>query len=219
MFVIREKYYKSRNDVMEYASEKSLLIFVKNPEKGKVKTRLAETMGPEKALKIYQKLLRITHKITKPLECDCQVWYSSFIDKNDIWEQSKYEKRLQSGKNLGERMKKAFRQDFEDGYEKAIIIGSDCAELTSEIIKKAFRSLDNKEVVIGPARDGGYYLLGMSSFYPELFDGIKWSTPTVCEKTIDKVENLGLSLQLMPTLNDIDTEQDLAQSNVNMAQG
>jgi rSAM/selenodomain-associated transferase 1 len=203
---------------MNNTSENVLLIFIKNPEQGKVKTRLAETVGAEKALEVYQKLLAITRKVTQPLDCDRQVWYSNFIDKEDCWERSEYEKRLQSGENLGARMKEAFRQVFEDGYEKAIIIGSDCAELKSLIIEKAFRELYTTELVIGPSEDGGYYLLGMSSFYPDLFDDIKWSAPTVFENTIGRIESLNLSLQLMPVLNDIDTEQDLAQSDIGIDQ-
>lgn len=199
---------------MGSTSQNVLLIFVKNPEKGKVKTRLAKKVGDEKALVVYQRLLEITQKVTQSLDCDRQVWYSDFIDREDRWEEKEYENRLQSGENLGIRMKKAFRKAFENGYKKAVIIGSDCAELTDGIIKQAFQVLDDSEVVIGPSKDGGYYLLGMSSFYPQLFENIKWSTPTVCEKTIAKVKSLDLSLQLMPKLNDIDTEQDLAQSDI-----
>jgi rSAM/selenodomain-associated transferase 1 len=195
-------------------SQNILLIFIKNPEKGKVKTRLAKKVGNEKALAVYQRLLDITQEVTQSLDCDRQVWYSNFIDEKDRWRKSEYEKRLQSGENLGVRMKEAFRQAFEDDYEKAVIIGSDCAELTDEIIKKAFRALDDTEVVIGPSKDGGYYLLGMSSFYPELFEDINWSTSTVFEKTIARVKSLNLSLQLAPALNDIDTEQDLVQSDI-----
>lgn len=199
---------------MGSTSQNVLLIFVKNPEKGKVKTRLAKKIGDDKALVVYQRLLEITQKVTQSLDCDRQVWYSDFIDREDRWEKKEYEKRLQSGENLGIRMKMAFRQAFENGYKKAVIIGSDCAALTNQIIKQAFQVLDDSEVVIGPSKDGGYYLLGMSSFYPQLFENIKWSTPTVCAKTIAKVKRLDLSLQLMPKLNDIDTEQDLAQSDI-----
>lgn len=192
-----------------------LLIFVKNPQKGKVKTRLAEAVGEEKALQVYYRLLGITRKITASLDCDREVWYSHDIDDEDLWASGGYEKRLQTGDDLGERMRVAFRDVFAGGYEKAVIIGSDCAELTQEIIENAFRALDDHQVVIGPSRDGGYYLLGMTAFWPDLFSGITWSTPTVYQQTRARIENLGLSLQLLPTLNDIDTEQDLVNSDLN----
>lgn len=197
-------------------AEKLLLIFIKNPEKGRVKTRLAERIGKEKALEVYHRLLSITKKETLPLDCNRQVWYSRYVDKDDIWENGEYEKRLQKGQNLGERMQEAFRQAFVDGYEKVAVIGSDCAELTREIIQQAFSKLEDSDVVIGPSEDGGYYLLGMKSFYPDLFADIEWSTGSVFTQTVKRVENLGLSMRVLPMLNDIDTEEDLDQSAVNI---
>lgn len=191
-----------------------LLIFVKNPKRGHVKTRLAESVGEEEALRIYRQLLRITKSVSDKLNCIRQVWYSDFIDGEDLWSTGDYEKRLQKGSNLGERMKQAFRQVFADGYEKAIIIGSDCAALKYQIIEHSFKALDRNDAVIGPSEDGGYYLLGMSEFYPNIFDGINWSTSTVFEATIAKVEELDLSVQLMPQLNDIDTIEDLRVSDI-----
>lgn len=199
----------------ESTGENLLLIFVKNPEPGEVKTRLAKSVGEEDALRIYQQLLRVTKSVTDELNCARQVWYSDFIDGEDLWSTGDYEKRLQKGSNLGDRMKQAFSQSFTDGYEKVVIIGSDCAELTSQIIEQAFRALDDSDLGIGPSEDGGYYLLGMSEFYPNLFNGISWSTPTVFEATIAKAEELDLSVQLMPELNDIDTKHDLIQSDAN----
>lgn len=189
-----------------------LLIFVKNPIAGKVKTRLARSVGTEKALEVYHKLLDITREITTSLSCHRQVWYSNYVDDEDRWEKGDYEKRLQSGGDLGDRMQNAFKQAFADEYEKVVIIGSDCAELTQEIIEEAFNTLDNCDVVIGPSKDGGYYLLGMNSFYGDLFSGINWSTPAVYEQTIGRVKELDLSFRSLRTLNDIDTKQDIIES-------
>lgn len=191
-----------------------LLIFIKNPERGNVKTRLARSIGDDQALKVYRKLLSITKSATDQLNVDRQIWYSNFIDDEDLWSTGGYEKKLQQGDDLGERMEQAFRQAFTDDYEKVVIIGSDCATLTSQIIERAFRALDDNEVVIGPSQDGGYYLLGMKSFYQDLFAGINWSTPAVYEETISKVQKLNLSFELMPKLNDIDNKQDLLQSEI-----
>jgi rSAM/selenodomain-associated transferase 2/rSAM/selenodomain-associated transferase 1 len=195
----------------EYANS-TLIIFVKNPEKGKVKTRLAKTIGAEKALEVYQKLLQITKSIVDPLSVHKQVWYSRFVDEDDLWSEGGYEKHPQEGENLGKRMQHAFEQAFTGGHQKVVIIGSDCSSLETDILREAFDQLDDHDVVIGPANDGGYYLLGMSEFYPSLFEGKTWSTSSVFESTIRQVENLNISYHLLPTLNDIDTEADLRAS-------
>lgn len=185
-----------------------LLIFVKNPVAGQVKTRLAKTIGDEKALLVYQKLLDHTRSVTDQMSCRRQLWYSDFIDQADRWN-SGYEKKLQQGSNLGERMKNAFAEIFEQGGEKGVIIGSDCPGLTQKHLENAFEALDQYETVIGPSEDGGYYLLGMNSFYPEVFEGIAWSTDAVYDQTIQTLEKLQLSCRRLPELNDIDTWDDL----------
>jgi len=190
-----------------------LLIFVKNPKRGEVKTRLAETIGDQQALQIYQRLLILTKKVTDKLNQTKQVWYSNFVPETDLWDTGNYEKRMQSGADLGERMKNAFKDVFDDGYRQVVIIGSDCAELETGILHSAFEELDDVDLVIGPSEDGGYYLLGMSLFYPDVFDNIDWSTSSVFQQTVDKATKIGLSTTLLPTLNDIDTEQDLKEFN------
>lgn len=200
---------------MEASQRNILLIFIKNPRLGKVKTRLAQNIGEQQALKVYQQLLKITHAVVSPLHCRRQIWYSDFIS-NDYWQADKYDKRLQKGNNLGERMRNAFHQAFADGCQKTVIIGSDCAELTTKIIENAFRKLDDHDIVIGPSKDGGYYLLGMTSFYEDLFSSIPWSTPTVYQQTIGRANELDLSYYNLPTLNDIDTKQDLTKSDINL---
>ncbi|MEL7833089.1 TIGR04282 family arsenosugar biosynthesis glycosyltransferase [Fodinibius sp. Rm-B-1B1-1] len=191
----------------------ALIIFVKNPEKGKVKTRLAKTVGDEKALDVYHELLRITKSVADSISVNKQVWYSQFVEENDLWSKGTYEKYPQEGENLGQRMQHAFREAFESEQQKVVIIGSDCASLRNEIVQEAFNKLDTHEVVIGPAQDGGYYLLGMSEYYPVLFEGKSWSSSSVLQSTVEQVEKMNLSYHLLPTLNDIDTEADLRTSN------
>lgn len=185
-----------------------LIIFIKNPQKGYVKTRLARTVGDEKALEIYHKLLDHTRAICKKVAVDKQVWYSRFIPEEDAWDEGQFEKNLQAGSNLGERMKTAFAKAFDEGYDKVVIIGSDCAELSAEIINQAYQKIGNKNLVIGPSEDGGYYLLGMDRFCPKLFDGIAWSTSDVLASTLEKAAMLDLSVELLPELNDVDIEED-----------
>ena len=186
-----------------------LIIFIKNPELGKVKTRLAATLGPEKALIIYNQLLSHTRKITEKLPLPQALYYSDFIPAKDSWDSQVFRKQVQSGSNLGDRMLRAFQEGFNEGYNRICIIGSDCFELTSEIILNAFKKLEEHDVVIGPAEDGGYYLLGMQELQPYLFANKSWSTEAVLQQTLDEIKLKGLSVALLPTLTDVDEEKDL----------
>lgn len=186
-----------------------LLIFIKNPVAGKVKTRLAKSIGTERALGVYLQLLHHTLEITKALALDKKVYYSDWIEEKDNWAKAGYEQGLQSGTDLGQRMSEAFERAFEDGYKKVVIIGSDCWELTPSILTEAFDSLNLKQVVVGPARDGGYYLLGMKHYYPELFLNKSWSTSSVFSETVADLRKRNLSYHLLPVLSDVDEEKDL----------
>lgn len=187
---------------------RALIIFVRQPVPGKVKTRLAKTTGDEKALEIYRDLLAHTRSITKALDCDKYVFYADGIAENDLWENDLYRKHLQTGNDLGERMLRAFKMLFEQGYTSLCIIGSDCFELTANIIGQAFDFLKEAEVVIGPSNDGGYYLLGLTRLQPALFTHIDWSTPQVLHQTVNKCHAGGLAYLLLPALDDIDEEGD-----------
>lgn len=191
--------------------KQALIIFARNPVRGKVKTRLAATMGDNKALSIYQSLLEHTVQITQQLPCDRYVFYADGISKNDVWPDHLYLKKNQEGNDLGQRMLHAFDTLFQLGYQKIIIIGTDCFELSSSILLDAFTALDEKEVVIGPSEDGGYYLLGMRQFFPFLFQEKAWSTDSVCSSTIQQLEIQKISYDLLSILNDIDTEDDWKQ--------
>ena len=186
-----------------------LIIFVKNPEIGRVKTRLAKTIGDEQALSIYQKLLLYTKEITKGLNADKSVYYSEHIDNNDLWDNMLFSKHLQRGDDLGERMQNAFADAFAQGKERVIIIGSDCLELETYMIKEAFAVLENNDVVLGPAKDGGYYMIGMTAFLPTLFEDKNWSTDDLLMDTILDLKKMNAKYYLLKTLNDIDTIEDL----------
>lgn len=190
-------------------NRQALILFVRNPEPGKVKTRIARVAGDAEALRIYTALLRHTHRVAGPLLADKFVFYSNFLQQKDLWEEPVFKKCLQSGNTLGERMYAAFRQLFGTGYEKIVIIGSDCYELTTYLLEAAFAALDEKEVVIGPARDGGYYLLGMKNWVPGIFENKEWSTDTVFRQTADELEKAGVSFALLPVLADVDTLEDV----------
>ena len=189
--------------------DNGLIIFVKNPVLGKVKTRLAQTLNEDNALKIYNKLLQHTRKITENIFVNKYVFYSDYINYDDLWQNGLYEKKLQLGKDLGERMENAFEVLFRKGHKQIIIIGSDCYDLTTDIILTAFDQLKQNDLVIGPAKDGGYYLLGMNSFIPELFINKTWSSSSVFFETISQIRSLNYSFHTLPVLSDVDIPGDV----------
>ena len=188
-------------------SNRTLLIFTRNPELGKVKTRLASGVGDEAALEIYKFLLKHTVNITQDLTADKQVFYSEKIRANDLWDEERFTKKLQFGPNLGDRMLHAFGAAFRSGYQKAIVIGSDMYDLSQRDLEQAFAALDDHDFVIGPAEDGGYYLLGMTFLKPELFQHKEWGTETVLEQTLADLKEE--SVKLLETRNDVDYYEDI----------
>lgn len=186
----------------------AIITFIKNPELGKAKTRLAATVGDERALEIYKELLRHTRETVQELsQVDAFLFYSKFIDKKDAWSSAFFNKKLQPEGDLGTKMIAAFADVFKTN-QPVIIVGSDCASLTSEILENAIEILKKKDFVIGPAIDGGYYLLGMNSFQPSIFENIEWSTEQVFPQTVAKIEALKMDYGLLTALSDIDFEED-----------
>lgn len=188
-------------------SKNLLLIFTRNPELGKAKTRLAKTVGDETALEIYKFLLQKTKDISKKVSSDKAVYYSVKIRNNDIWNENTFQKHQQTGEDLGIRMLNAFKNGFESGYKKVMIIGSDLFDLTSENIETAFTELDNNDVVLGPAEDGGYYLLGMNSLEENVFKNKEWGTETVRKDTLSDLKDR--DVKLLEFKNDIDVYEDI----------
>jgi len=185
----------------------ALIIFTRNPEVGKCKTRLAKTVGDQAALDIYNYLLQHTATVAKKVDVDRYVFYSENINPNDIWDIAHFSKKLQTGSDLGERMHNAFQELLDSGYQKVIIIGSDLLDLNEGIIDQAIQKLEHHDVVIGPAEDGGYYLLGMKTLHPEIFKNKAWGTKTVRQDTLEDLQNS--NVYLLATLNDIDTFEDM----------
>ena len=189
-----------------------LIVFCKNPVLGKVKSRLADTVGEKKALEVYIWLLKRTHSLVSTLPYKTLIAYSDFINNQDLWENERFMKSRQKGEDLGERMYNAIQQGFFDGYEKVCLIGVDIPDLNTEIINEAFSALDKKDAVIGPAKDGGYYLIGFSKSAPDIesvFRQKEWGTSSVYKDTLRSLSNEGLSQASLPTLSDVDTEEDL----------
>lgn len=190
-------------------SKNLLLIFTRNPELGKVKTRLAKDLGDQTAFDIYKFLLDHTLAITKTLAVTKEVYYSEKIHNNDIWDEALYNKKLQKGKDLGERMKNAFASGFKNGYTNIIIIGSDMYDMSSEDLMLAFQKLEETDYVIGPAEDGGYYLLGMRKLNSVIFEDKEWGTQTVLKDTLQDLDQE--SKTLLEVKNDVDYFSDIKE--------
>ena len=187
-----------------------LIVFVKNPVLGKVKSRLAKSIGREKALFVYKRLLWKTREIVLNVKCDKLICYSDFIEEKDIWDNEIFWKGVQRGADLGERMFNSIQMAADNRYEKICLIGSDNLELSSKILVDAFESLEKFDFVIGPAKDGGYYLIGMKQPNKNIFKDKAWGTNLVLEQTIRNIDDLGLKVNLLPELNDIDEIDDIS---------
>lgn len=187
--------------------QEGLIIFVKNPELGKVKTRIAATVGDAEALRIYRELLGHTQRVTLQVDATRYLYYGNYINEADQWLTTDYHKLLQSKGDLGDRMHAAINHTLTQ-CSKAILIGSDCASLTPGHLQDALQKLDDADVVLGPTYDGGYYLIGMKTAHRQLFEGIEWSTAEVYQQTIAAAQQQDLSVATLPTLSDIDHEED-----------
>lgn len=189
---------------------RALVIFAKNPQKGKVKTRLANDIGKTEALNWYVRLLKRTEGTVQGLTAEKTVFWSNAIPMHPpAFYRDEFDSAVQTGEGLGERMSNALKGHFRKGYNSMLIIGTDCWDLRPKHIEAAYNALKTNDVVIGPAKDGGYYLLGINSFNESLFEDIAWSTGEVTKQTIEKCEKQGLSYQLLEALSDVDKVFDL----------
>ncbi len=212
--------------------DNTLIVFLKYPTPGQVKTRLARDIGSERACFIYQSLAEhvIKHIIPKNQRTyDVRIFFTPADKANEIKAWLKPFLNIipgddtqfisQEGNDLGERMSTAFQkilqryprknEDKRFSSHHAIIIGTDCPEIDAELIESAFEVLKEKDVVIGPCKDGGYYLIGMARYIPELFVDIEWSTSRVFDQTMEKMQKNNLSCGILKTLSDIDRIEDL----------
>ena len=187
-----------------------LIVFVKNNILGKVKTRLAKTIGDVAAFKVYAELVAITENATSKIAADKHICFSDVIIPSK-WRNDK--KCVQQGKDLGIRMQNAFQNGFDLGYENILLIGSDLPDISKEIIESGFDSLQHNNVVFGPAEDGGYYLIGMSEMNTSIFQNKPWSQSELLAITLSQLKEQQKSIGILETLNDIDTFEDLINSD------
>jgi rSAM/selenodomain-associated transferase 1 len=190
----------------------AIILFFRYPRLGKVKTRLAKMIGAEKALDLYRRSLQKTILLFRAMP-NCKVVFCVEPAPAVSLLRKAYGKGVdifaQKGTDLGERMRLALEAVLKAGAEKAVLIGADIPGLSEKILAAAFQELDQHQVVLGPAADGGYYLIGMKQMLPELFFGMAWSTETVFSKTLAVLQRAGISYSLLPELCDLDSAEDL----------
>ncbi len=192
-----------------------VIVFLKSPEKGQVKTRLSRLSGmfnETDVLRLYKgfviDILDILSDIPDKMIC---FWPPQKENEIKHWLSNENRFLAQHGETLGKRMANAFEDVFEQGYTKALLIGTDIPELDETIIENAYHGLESNDAVIGPSTDGGYYLIGFTKdkFSVNLFKGIDWSSNAVLDQTLEKMAENSIHYKKMTTLNDIDTPQDL----------
>jgi rSAM/selenodomain-associated transferase 1 len=200
---------------MSKSPKQVLIVFLKYPEPGRVKTRLARDIGWKNASLIYSEIAQsVIGKVSKSSEYETLIFFDPPEKKEDVrrWLKNANLNLLpQEGNPLGERMLNAFEKAFSLGAKSAVIIGTDCMEVSDKTVLEAFQALREVDAVLGPARDGGYYLLGLNRALPWIFKDIKWSTSLVLSQTIKKIEEKKLRFKLLKTLTDIDTVRDLSK--------
>ncbi len=191
---------------------RTLIVFLKSPEPGAVKTRLVPLLGAQRAADLYRLLAEAGVRATTPTAGDYQrlFFFTPEAARDRVARWLPGETLVpQSAGDVGARMSSAFEEAFARGAGRVALVGSDVPWVTRQHVVEAFDALDTHDVAIGPALDGGYYLLALPRPRPELFEGVAWSTAGVLETTLDKADTLGLSVHQLTPLPDIDTPDDL----------
>jgi rSAM/selenodomain-associated transferase 1 len=196
-------------------NQQTLIIFTRYPEAGKTKTRLIPALGEKGAADFQRQMTEITinkaKKLTEKIPVNIEVHFQGgnrelmekWLGKDLIF-------REQKEGDLGAKMLNAFNQVLSKNNQKAVIIGIDCPDLNEFILEKAFEACQDRDLVMGPAQDGGYYLIGLNKVRSELFRDIKWGTSEVFRKTENIAKRLSLKIHKLPVLNDIDRPEDLS---------
>lgn len=190
-----------------------LLLFAKSPTKGQVKTRLADQAGGDFEVELYKCFVEDTISLIENVDIPFDICFHPANMKSTFseWLGERHSYRPQIGDNLGERLRNAFDNAFEEGFLNVVAIGSDSPDLPAHYLTESFEALAAHDAVIGPANDGGYYLIGFSKekFTPEAFDNISWSTENVFEQTVSILKRHGRKVYILPLWHDVDTIADL----------
>lgn len=208
-------------------SERALVVLAREPEEGKVKSRLNQDLSARDTLDLYQAFVldtlhlafsaEVGHLYVACLANGPKVHLTELLTHFAAELKGKKREFLkeklvlidQRGRQLGERLEKTFRQVFQEGYKEVVIIGIDSPSLPKKTLDRAFKVLHKKDVVLGPTLDGGYYLLGLAKLHPQLFEGISWGTGGVYRETVERIKKLGLEWEELELWYDVDTTDDL----------
>ncbi|MCP4754386.1 MAG: DUF2064 domain-containing protein [Proteobacteria bacterium] len=191
-----------------------LSVFTRYPRAGEAKTRLIPAVGAEKAAEIHramaEHLFATVDVLRKSLDVHIEVSYhGGDSEMFRAWLGDRYSFGGQVEGDLGRKMEAVFENGFNQGFDKIVVVGTDCPELSADILRDAFRALDENDMILGPACDGGYYCLGLKRLHPALFEDIPWGTDTVLKLTLARAKNLDLGIKLLPELHDVDRPEDL----------
>ncbi len=196
-------------NIMNKRANPALIIFCKAPDPSSVKTRLSPALSDEERLKLYTFLLNRTITALHDIDdTDVYLCYSPRGAESHFLP-SGLKLFPQTEGDLGARMERAFNRIFAEGYSCAIITGVDIPEINRDIVKEGFSILADKDLVFGPAHDGGYYLVGMNHLHSEIFEDIPWSSTNTLESSLKRADALGLTYGLTKKLHDLDTPEDL----------
>ena len=192
----------------------AVIVMTRYPRPGQVKTRLIEALGADGACELHKKMAQHTISTLEPLHdveiADIFIYFcGGSMDQMRDWLGEELELVPQCSGALGERMATAFAEIFKAGYDCGVIIGTDCPDIEGATVVKALEHLHHADLVLGPAKDGGYYLLGLKQPCPQLFQDIEWGTGRVLEQTVEKAQQQNMRLEYLNTLTDIDTRADL----------
>jgi len=194
-------------------NEVAVIVFVRSPDRGTVKSRLATALGDDAALDLYRCFVADTMDMLAGRGCSVIVFFhpAGSLHKVGKWLGKEAMMLPQRGGDIGEKMKNAFAEVFARGIGSAVLVGSDIPGLSGLTVDEAFMSLKDHDAVLGPSHDGGYYLIGFTSetFRPEAFEGISWSTPEVFRQTKSALEAAKCTIHVLPGERDIDTVEDL----------
>ncbi|ACK73678.1 conserved hypothetical protein [Gloeothece citriformis PCC 7424] len=194
--------------------EEELIIFTRYPEPGKTKTRMIPVLGEQGAAELQRQMTEVTLEKAENLKSDRSIRLTLYFTGGNLdlmrkWLGSDLIYQSQCEGDLGQRMATAFERSFLEGIKRIVMIGIDCPQLDQIILNEAFNQLKHQDLVLGQAEDGGYYLIGLSRFIPQLFQGIDWGSDRVFAQTVAIAKQLQLKVSYLPVLRDVDRPEDL----------
>lgn len=199
---------------MTKTRNQALILFVKAPRPGTVKTRLQPQLTPPIALQLYRAMVEdLLDTLSTLSNCDIHIYYHPADGYEEVlsWLGTKWHFHSQQGEDLGARMANAFADLMNQNYPKVVLAGSDIPSIDRQTIEEAFNQLGESDLVIGPCDDGGYYLIGMKQLHRQVFQDMTWSHSQVLEQTLHRAQEAGLKIKQLAMKSDIDSFADVEE--------